>query len=124
MLGSTLRWLVVALFVASAAVQYNDPDPWIWIGVYSLAAFMTVALSRLSSLAMLAMGLGGLSLIAAGLLAASLHGPQPFIDALEGKGMAEALGVEEARETGGLILVGVWLVGFGAYTRRQRADTS
>jgi hypothetical protein len=30
--------LMCALFVVSAAVQLNDPDPWLWIPLYGLAA--------------------------------------------------------------------------------------
>ncbi len=30
------RLILGILFIAFAAVQYNDPDPWIWILVYSV----------------------------------------------------------------------------------------
>lgn len=36
-------WFLVVMFVAFAAVQYNDPDPWIWISVYMAAAIMGLA---------------------------------------------------------------------------------
>lgn len=29
------------LFTLFAVVQYNDPDPWLWIGIYSLIAFIS-----------------------------------------------------------------------------------
>ncbi|MCR9140671.1 MAG: transmembrane 220 family protein [bacterium] len=35
--------LFCGLFVASAALQYNDPDPWIWIVAYILPAILSLA---------------------------------------------------------------------------------
>lgn len=32
------NWLFGILFVISAALQYNDPDPYIWIPIYLFAA--------------------------------------------------------------------------------------
>lgn len=40
-----MRWLyivVALLFLSFAAVQYNDPDPWIWIAAYLYAAAVTI----------------------------------------------------------------------------------
>lgn len=36
------------LFVVGALVQINDPDPWIWVSIYLIAAFLSgyVALGR------------------------------------------------------------------------------
>lgn len=39
-------WFLVFMFVAFAAVQYNDPDPWIWISVYMVAAILGLASMR------------------------------------------------------------------------------
>lgn len=35
-----LNWFFVILFVLSAALQYNDPDPYIWIPLYLYGAFL------------------------------------------------------------------------------------
>ena len=32
--------LMCALFLLSVAVQWNDPDPWLWIPLYGLAALL------------------------------------------------------------------------------------
>ena len=32
--------LFVILFVVSAALQYNDPDPWLWIPIYLYGAIL------------------------------------------------------------------------------------
>jgi len=36
----------VVLFVISAALQYNDPDPWLWMPIYLFGAFLCVQASR------------------------------------------------------------------------------
>ena len=32
--------IIAALFAWSAILQYNDPDPWLWIAMYAAAAVM------------------------------------------------------------------------------------
>lgn len=34
------NWTFIVLFVLFAALQYNDPDPYIWIPIYLYAAFL------------------------------------------------------------------------------------
>ena len=34
------------LFFLFAIVQYNDPDPWLWIGLYSLVAIISLLAAR------------------------------------------------------------------------------
>ncbi len=41
-----LKWIVgffILLFVAFAIVQYNDPDPYLWIAVYGFMAVLGVS---------------------------------------------------------------------------------
>ncbi len=35
-----LNWFFIVLFVFAAAVQYNDPDPYIWMPLYLYGAFL------------------------------------------------------------------------------------
>jgi hypothetical protein len=35
-----VNWIFVILFVLAAALQYNDPDPYIWIPLYLYGAFL------------------------------------------------------------------------------------
>ena len=35
-----LNWTLAALFVLFAAVQYNDPDPYIWAPIYLFCAWV------------------------------------------------------------------------------------
>lgn len=32
--------LFIVLFIIAAALQYNDPDPWLWMPIYLYAAFL------------------------------------------------------------------------------------
>jgi hypothetical protein len=40
MFQKILLWFFVIIFICFAIVQYNDPDPYIWIPTYLIAAFM------------------------------------------------------------------------------------
>ena len=35
-----LNIIFILLFILSAALQYNDPDPWLWIPLYLYGAFL------------------------------------------------------------------------------------
>jgi len=50
---------MAALFITSAIVQYNDPDPLLWIVIYSLAGIISIlfALGRISYLIPLLAGI-------------------------------------------------------------------
>lgn len=34
------NWLFIVLFAISAGLQYNDPDPYIWVPIYLFAAYL------------------------------------------------------------------------------------
>jgi len=36
-----LNWLLTFLFLLFAYFQYNDPDPWLWIGLYVFIALIS-----------------------------------------------------------------------------------
>ncbi len=40
------NWIFVVLFVLFAAVQYNDPDPYLWMPIYLYAAALCWLASR------------------------------------------------------------------------------
>jgi hypothetical protein len=86
---------MTVVFIGFAAVQYNDPDVFLWMGLYGLAALAGVLfyLGRLSIGA--AVTLCGGSLAGALYLAARVLGRQPLF-------------MEEGREMGGLIVVACW----------------
>lgn len=53
-----LNLVVAATFAWSAIIQYNDPDPWLWIAVYAAAAVMAglAAFGRYPVPALVALG--------------------------------------------------------------------
>jgi len=114
MLWQTAQAAMALLFVLGAAVQYNDPDPAIWIVIYLVAALVSFcgAVGRPPLVAMCALALG------AGVwgvwLATGVLGQQPLFD-------------EEGREMFGLAIISLWFVasvGIEARARRseERAD--
>lgn len=96
------------LYLFCLALQYNDPDPWLWAGLYGLAALSCclAALGRLPRIMPLVVALGSLGW--AGMLAARVSGAVPAWELLAALEMAN-LEVEETREMVGLILVGLWM---------------
>ncbi len=96
------------LYLFCLAVQFNDPDPWRWAGLYGLAGLCCClsALGRLPRIMPLVLALG--SLAWAGMLAAGVSGALPAWELLAAFEMAN-LAVEEIREMVGLILVGLWM---------------
>ena len=100
-----LAALMCALFVLSLAVQYNDPDPWLWMPVYGLAAVLAGfgAAGRLPAgpnAAALALFVGLFALWAPS-LAGARH------EAFESWHM-QSREDEQAREAGGLALCAFW----------------
>src|SRR5688500_9077889 len=104
--------LAALAFAAFAALQANDPDPWLWIPIYALPAAMCLlaAAGRLprgpSSL------MSALAVVAAlPLLPAAVQAdPDAVLTDLAMYGQ----GVEEAREVLGLAIVAVWMGFLGA----------
>lgn len=37
----TINWILCVLFALFAIVQYNDPDPWLWILLYGFIAVIS-----------------------------------------------------------------------------------
>jgi hypothetical protein len=100
--------VMVALFAASAALQYNDPDPLRWAMVYGLAAVACIAVWRRPALWWVA-GLVGLAALA-WCLALAPHALPSFRAADLVRTMkAETPSIEESREILGLGLVVVWM---------------
>ena len=117
----TLRWPNLAmalLYLFCLAVQFNDPDPWRWAGLYGLAGLCCwlSALGRLPRIMPLVLALG--SLAWAGMLAAGVSGALPAWELLATFEMAN-LAVEEIREMVGLVLVGLWMAVLTLFPRRR-----
>lgn len=113
-----LSYLMFAIFIFGAIVQYNDPDPLLWIGVYGVAALLTwfFIIDRLNW-RVPAVAAAALILWAAFLLPEvwGIVSIPDLFDAWEMKNMA----IETAREAGGILIIAVWLLVLGWYTFKK-----
>jgi hypothetical protein len=112
--------LMMLMFLLAAIAQYNDPDPIPWIVIYTLAsvacALELTGRSRWIVPGMIAAAAGvWAALHAPGALAHDVRMADLFTDA-----RMMNPGVEEARETIGLLLVAAWMAGL-AWAARRRA---
>ena len=92
----TLPIVFGLLFVVFAGLQYNDPDPQVWIPIYGFAALAC-------AMAYIGMGRPWFFILMAliYLVAAVYQWPPSFHGFSFGEGMRD-MNIEEARESGGL----------------------
>lgn len=106
------------LFVLSAAVQLNDPDPVRWIAIYLGAAILSFAAVGMPVRPVLPALHGSIALVwAAALLPSALE--TSFAKMFEGVRMMSPA-VEEGREELGLAIVAVWMATLAAALLRAR----
>lgn len=86
---------MVVLLVYAMAVQYNDPDPLIWVAMYGAAAGVAAAAALDRLRWPVAAVIAAVALGWAVLLATRVIGKQPLFE-------------EEGREMLGLTIAGVW----------------
>jgi hypothetical protein len=112
--------LFVVLFLISAGLQYNDPDPIRWAVLYTGAAAATVAALHLRGGWIAAFVVVVIAAVWAATLWYSVAGHVQLSDFW--RKMSEKGGkVEEMREAGGLSIVAAWLTVSGlAGLRRSR----
>lgn len=108
------------LLVAFAALQVNDPDPWIWVTLYGASALIPIlALFNRYSLA-LTLGVMGVCVIG---MAMSAPGFFAFLTQGEGHSLMEEMSdaypfIEETREFLGLLITMVMLSYYAFLARR------
>jgi len=101
--------LMLLMFLFSVAVQYNDPDPYVWMPVYGAAALMC-GLELAHKVKWWYPTLVALGTIAwAATIAPRVFGHVPFLEMFSAWEMKNA-GVEESREMYGLLIVAVWMI--------------
>lgn len=117
-LTQTLNGLMLVLFATGAVVQYNDPDPVLWMGVYGAGALCCGLFLAGQLPTLLSGGVAGLCLLGAlYLLVQILFGPVGFLDPTG----QEMMGlVEETREMFGFLITASWT---GFLTWRGRRST-
>jgi len=99
-LFKVLTILFGILFIVSAALQYNDPDPLIWIIIWGLSGLITLAyaFNRVSFLTPMIAGI-------AALIGFFYCYPEKFEGFEIGAG--DIKNIEEAREAFGLLIIAV-----------------
>ncbi len=117
-----MRWLdglFFALFLLAVVVQYNDPDPALWMAGYGVAAGLSLAgwLGRFPVLLNLLAGLGFTLWFLS--IAGTLPGAP--LEAFTSFKMIAA-SHEEPREAVGLLLAAGWTFGLAARGRRRGRD--
>jgi len=122
-----MKWINIFLslmFVCFAVLQYNDPDPYIWIPIYLLPAFLCWQASKGkydTSLYVLSMGICivyGIYLFfdKNGVLSwAKEHASESLVNSMK----AEKPWIEESREFLGLLIVLIVLVINYIFGRKQ-----
>jgi hypothetical protein len=113
-----VSWTLSALYLISAALQYNDPDPLRWAAIYLAAAVAAAALPLKRWAIPLSLGVAIVSLVWALVLVPDIWGRVGFTD-LWGKMSEKGGAVEIEREIGGLVIVVGWLIPGALLRRRQ-----
>lgn len=113
---------MIGIFLLSALVQYNDPDPLLWIIIYGIAALVSyLAFSpRLDKrlplyLAILAFGWAAFHL-------PDVWGKVTIGEIFQSIEM-KTIAVEKAREMGGLAIIASWMLYLYSHLRKT-ADTN
>ena len=102
----TLDYLLAVIFILFAAVQYNDPDPWFWIPVYTAVAALSYLAAQqrfytIPLLVTLAICLAGSAYYFSGVLELFLeHEAVELANTMK----ANKPYIEEARESLGLLI--------------------
>ncbi len=120
MMFRPLNGVMAALFVLGVAVQYNDPDPALWMALYGAAAALSVLVAVRGTAPLWATASVGLVALAwAAGWAVGVSGLNAYVHMFDAWEMRTAP-IEEARETSGLLIIAVWMAVTTVYTRRMR----
>jgi hypothetical protein len=93
-------------FLYAIAMQYNDPDPWLWMGVYGAAFALSIASVFRRSITVAALLIGLATLAFALWYVPRVLGKQHLFDS------------EEGREMLGLFITSAWLLVLAFRARR------
>ena len=101
--------VMLVIFLLSAAVQVNDPDPVLWIGLYALAAGATLLSVLGRSRWWIPALITCLTIAWAATIAPRVLGRVPFGEMFGAWEMRD-IGIEESRELYGLLIVAAWML--------------
>jgi Transmembrane family 220, helix len=113
--------VMLAAFIFSVVVQYNDPDPIRWMLIYGLAALACILmlLGRLRWYLPAAVGATAIGWAAS--LAPDVIDKTTFGEMFQSFHMINTV-VEEAREMGGLLIVAAWMGVLVVVSKRKGAE--
>lgn len=110
LLFKIIGWFFALLFIVSALLQYNDPDPLVWIIIWGVAAIIAAvfAMNRVAFIVPLVMGV----LCLVGFI-------YVFPDKFEGFeiGNGDIVNIERGREAFGLLIIAITMLSFAMRTR-------
>ena len=108
---------MLLMFLFSAALQFNDPDPVRWIGIYTAAAAVCGLEIRRRRSALAALAVAVIALVWAGSLYYRAH--EVPLSAMFAEWEMRDLRIEEAREMYGLTIVGLWMLAIASVGWRR-----
>jgi transmembrane protein TMEM220 len=115
--------LMALLLLSFAAVQYNDPDPARWIALYGAASLVSaLAAYRPRAAGLPAAAVGAVALAWAAYWASGVIGRRVDMGEVFAVTRMIDAGVEETRETLGLVLVAAWMAVVAVRGRRVTAS--
>jgi hypothetical protein len=100
--------IMLLMFLFSAAVQVNDPDPLVWMGIYGAAAAVCGLEIRRGAPLWAPVGVAVIALVWAGSLYYSANDVP--VGSLFAQWEMRDIRIEEAREMYGLTIVAVWMI--------------
>lgn len=100
--------IMLLMFLFSAAVQFNDPDPLRWIGIYAAAAVVCGLEIRRRPSSLAALAVAVIAFVWAGSLYYRAH-EVPIVSLFAQWEMRDVR-IEQAREMYGLTIVGFWML--------------
>jgi hypothetical protein len=118
--------IFIVLFIIAAGLQYNDPDPWLWVPIYLYAAmlcFLTIR-GRYNVF----MYLAGITFYSAYAIRLGLVGVRSWVREHDAENLvqtmkAEKPWIEESREFFGLLIVIAVLAANMIWAGRMRKRT-
>ena len=114
-----VNYVMILAFLFSVIVQYNDPDPLLWMLIYGAAMIACVlyALGKLPSF--LPIMITSIALVWTLSLATQVIGKVGFSELFQAFEMKDER-VEVGREFGGLLIITVWMSVLSAVRFRQQ----
>lgn len=119
----SLNALMAIAFVASAVVQYNDPDPIPWVVTYLLSAALCVGWAR-DRVSLVWFVVSALTSLLTALFVVSAAPPGTPVWSAVGDWQMNTAGSEVVREAGGLLLVATWMAVLAGWSWSDRLDPS